>query len=243
MRPPSATTHEGMRADNRNRRLRGFRALASDQLWASLVQSGVREQHRAGERLLNQGEPGGWVLLGLAGRFKVVYSEPDGREVLLAVRGPGDVIGEFSGRDGRCRSASVQAVEPGITSKISDRRFNEVVEQADATEPLNAYIMGKLRESAPHAWQLAHRTTAVRLAGLFSELIDVAGPDHPSPNTIAMSQEELASALGVVRSAITPVLADWKDSGLIWIARGKVHIPDLDALENAVLSSTGQNDQ
>ncbi|MBE9375366.1 Crp/Fnr family transcriptional regulator [Saccharopolyspora sp. HNM0983] len=230
-----------MRNENDARRPRGFRSLVSDTAWAALAQEGARNRHRAGERLLHQGSPGGWVLLCLSGRLKVVYAEPDGREVLLAVRGPGDVLGELSGRDGRPRSATVQAIEPGITAKLSDRRFLDLADALGSREQLSAYIVGKMRESAPHAWQLAHRTTATRLAELITALIDAAGPDHPRPGTIAMSQEELAAALGLARSAITPVLARWKSAGLVRTARGRLEVPDPAALHTGAVSTSGQN--
>lgn len=231
-----------MRNENEGRRTRGFRSLMSDPSWATLVQEGARKRHRAGERLLHQGSPGGWVLLCLSGRLKVVYAEPDGREVLLAVRGPGDVLGELSGRDGRPRSATVQAIESGITSMLPDQRFLDLVESLGSREELSAYIVGKMRESAPHAWQLAHHTTATRLADLITALADVAGPDHPYPGTIAMSQEELASSLGLARSAVTPVLARWKSAGLVRTARGRLEVLDIAALHTRAVSTTGQND-
>jgi CRP/FNR family cyclic AMP-dependent transcriptional regulator len=222
---------------------RGFRALIPDHVWALLAQRGVRRKHAAGESLLRQGTQGGWVLLCLAGRSKVVYAEPDGREVLLAVRGPDDVLGEFSSRDGGPRSATVQAIEPGITSVLPDDQFTELATRFGVSEELSAYVMGKVRETASHAWRLAYRTTAARLTELIEMLVESAGPDHPYPTTIGMSQEELASALGLVRSAITPVLAEWKAAGLIATSRGRLKILDLPRLRRLVLSSSGQNDQ
>ncbi|GAA4875482.1 Crp/Fnr family transcriptional regulator [Saccharopolyspora cebuensis] len=226
------------------RRPRGFRSLIPAHAWATFVQDGVRTTHRARDRVLRQGEPGGWVLVCVSGRLKVVYSEPDGRELMLAVRGPGDVIGEFSGLDGRPRSATVQAIEPGITSKLSDQRFHAIAEHFGVRPQLNSYVLGKVRESAAHAWQLAHRTTASRLADLIVTLIRAAGPDHPAATTIAMSQEELATALGLARSAITPVLADWKSNGLVGISRGKLHVDDVPAIlahRSPDVSTSGQN--
>ncbi|MEV0705140.1 Crp/Fnr family transcriptional regulator [Saccharopolyspora sp. NPDC050389] len=229
---------------NEFRRARGFRSLIPTQSWSALAHEGVRIAHRARDRLLHQGAPGGWVLLCLSGRLKVIYSEPDGRELMLAVRGPGDVIGEFSGQDGQPRSATVQAIEPGITSKLSDQRFITLVERLELSAQLNSYMLSKMRESAAHAWQLAHHTTATRLADLIIALINAAGPDHPMPTTIAMSQEELATALGLARSAITPVLAGWKSTGLVQVTRGRLHIADLPALlelRRPGVSTSGQN--
>ncbi|EHR61626.1 Crp/Fnr family transcriptional regulator [Saccharomonospora cyanea] len=234
------STYKGVSENHCVRASRGFRALVPAPAWSQLVQHGVRASHTAQERLLHQGDSGGWVLLCVSGRLKVVYAEPDGRELLIAVRGPGDVIGEFSGSDGHPRSATVAAIEPGITSKLSARRFTDLVRRLGLERHLNSYILGKVRESAAHAWQLAHLTTAARLADLVATLVEAAGPDHPTPTTIAMSQEELASALGLVRSAVTPVLARWKASGLVRITRGRLEVLDLAALAGSV-SSSGQN--
>ena len=205
------------------------------------MQRGVRSQHGNRARLLNQGDSGGWVLLCLSGRSKVVYAEPDGRELVVAIRGPGDVLGEFSGGDGLPRSCTVQAIEPGLTSKLSDQRFADVVQRFGIRPQLDNYIMGKVRESAAHAWQLAHRTTPARLADLLGTIIRAAGPDHRCAATIAMSQEEMASALGLARSAITPVLASWKAAGLIEVSRGKLRVVDLAALPDHIVSTAGQN--
>ncbi|MEV1118039.1 Crp/Fnr family transcriptional regulator [Actinosynnema sp. NPDC049800] len=223
------------------RRPRGFRALVPDSAWAELVRHGTSVHHGAKDRLLRQGENGGWVLLSLFGRLKVVYAEPDGAEIVLAIRGPGDVVGELSAQDGLPHAATVQAIELGMTCRLPKRRFVELVQGLRLGPQLDGYIMGKLRESAPHAWQLAHRTTASRLISLITTIIDAAGPDHPSPTTVAMSQDELAAALGLVRSAVTPVLREWKAAGLVRTIRGGLEVVNVPALIGTGVSSYGQN--
>jgi CRP/FNR family cyclic AMP-dependent transcriptional regulator len=221
-------------------RPRGFRCLIPTDAWTQLVKHGIRAHHDARKRLLHQGDREDWVLFSLSGRLRVVYAEPNGAEIVLAIRGPGDVIGELSAQDGLPRSATVQAIEPGITSKVPRRRFNDLIQQLGLGRRLEGYITGKLRESGPHTWQLAHHATATRLTALIIAIIDAAGPDHPSPTTIALSQEELASALGLVRSAVTPVLRDWKSAGLIRITRGRLEIVNVTALTGLPTSISGQ---
>src|SRR6188768_4274071 len=60
-----------------------------------------------------EGEPGGTLYLSLSGYFKAVTNGSDGREMLLSVMGPGEVLGELSVLDGQPRSASVIAIESG----------------------------------------------------------------------------------------------------------------------------------
>jgi CRP/FNR family transcriptional regulator, cyclic AMP receptor protein len=47
-----------------------------------------------------------------SGRVKVSAVASSGRQVLLAFRGPGDLVGELSALDERPRSASIVALEP-----------------------------------------------------------------------------------------------------------------------------------
>ncbi|MFI7680608.1 Crp/Fnr family transcriptional regulator [Actinophytocola sp. NPDC049390] len=204
------------------------------------MQQGVRARHEPGQLLLRQGDPGGWILLSLSGRLKVIYAEPDGRDLVLGIRGPGDLVGEMSEREGFPRMANVTAIEPGITSRMSDLAFTRLVQRLGVGSELNRYIVGKLRASAAHAWQLAHHTTPARLADFLQALVEAAGPDHSTPTTIPMSQVELASALGLARSAVTPVLAEWKAAGIIGVGRGKLQVVDVTRLAEADVSSSGQ---
>ncbi|ASO21460.1 cAMP receptor protein [Actinoalloteichus hoggarensis] len=191
-----------------------------------MVQDGARVVCPPGHRLLSQGEPGGWVLLSVAGRVKVTYAAPDGRELLVAIRGPGDLIGEFAVRDGGPRSATVRTIEPCILSRIPPRRFGDLLRRLRLESASDRYIVGKIRQSSAHAWRLAHGSVAERLAWLLRVVIDAAGPDHRSPNVVPMSQEEIATALGLVRSAITPTLAAWRDAGVIRQGRGRIEVLD-----------------
>lgn len=57
--------------------------------------------------LVHQDEPSTHVVIILAGWTKVTRSTANGYEALLALRGPGDVVGEGSAVSGRPRSATV----------------------------------------------------------------------------------------------------------------------------------------
>ncbi len=166
----------------------------------------------------------------VAGRVKVLYGGREGAEILLAVRGPGDLLGEFSGMDDGPRSATIQAMEPCIGSVVSEVRFAEFLRRQRIGPQLDRYVMAKVRQSASHVWQVARYRTSVRLAALLQEVVAVAGPDHPHPHVVPMSQDELASALGVVRSSVTPVLATWRRDGLIDTGRARVVVVDPDRL-------------
>src|SRR2546423_48765 len=65
---------------------------------------------RAGRALMREGEPADEVVVILDGRVRVCLDE-DGRERVIAERGPGDLVGEHGTTPGNVRSASVTALD------------------------------------------------------------------------------------------------------------------------------------
>lgn len=212
------------------REFRGFRALVPPSAWTELAGLGVRRTYRAGECVFRQGEPGGWHALVVTGRLGVLYAEPAGPQVLLAVRGPGDLLGEFSGRDPAHRSATVEALENVVAYAIPDARFTEFVRRNDLTDRLDKYVMAKVRQSATRTWQLAHHDGPARLAALLDELVAAAGDEHPRPYEIPLSQQRLAGVLGMSRSWIAGIIGGWRRAGIVETARGTLVVTDPAAL-------------
>jgi CRP-like cAMP-binding protein len=70
----------------------------------------VRQEFRAGDRLMHEGDQADHVMVIIEGRTRVCVDE-NGWERVLAERGPGELIGERSGLQVSVRSASVIAQE------------------------------------------------------------------------------------------------------------------------------------
>ena len=77
----------------------------------ALEEMGEPGSYAAGEVIFEQGGTADCVFVLRAGRVRVSATAGDGEEVVLAERGPGELLGELSGIDGQSRSASVTAVD------------------------------------------------------------------------------------------------------------------------------------
>jgi CRP-like cAMP-binding protein len=207
--------------------------------WAALVESGVRRSYIAGQHILRQGDEGNWVAALVSGRAKILYAGSAGEEILLAVRGPGDLLGEFAQGDREPRSASVQTLERSIVSLVADVRFKDWVNKRHLRAKLDHYMLAKARESADLAWRLTRFRPAQRLASLLLAVVAAGGDRHPNPETVPMSQDELARAIGLARSSITPILADWKKRGVVAIDRSHMTISDVGALQRLQQTDSG----
>ncbi|HEU4480672.1 MAG TPA: cyclic nucleotide-binding domain-containing protein [Actinomycetota bacterium] len=71
----------------------GFRASLNAEERAALDSLGRRRTFRRGQSLLSEGATSDRVIVVLEGRVKVSYFTEDGKEVLLAVRVPGGLLG------------------------------------------------------------------------------------------------------------------------------------------------------
>lgn len=81
-----------------------------------------------------QGEPGSYVFSLAAGLVKVARVDVDGNELLLAVRGVADIVGELAVLGGRMRSAAATALVPCITYVLSASAFLRIVRERRVEE-------------------------------------------------------------------------------------------------------------
>ena len=75
------------------------------QAWHALLANGTPHRFIAGEVLVRQGEYGRHVLALNHGRVKVIRLEPDGNEMVLAVRGRGEILRRRSAQHHVLKSA------------------------------------------------------------------------------------------------------------------------------------------
>lgn len=76
---------------------------------ALLRDAGRPRRFRTGATLFHEGDHSDWIGLIVKGRVKISCYGADGRERLVAVVGPGELLGELSAIDGEPRSATATA--------------------------------------------------------------------------------------------------------------------------------------
>jgi signal transduction histidine kinase len=101
----------------------------------------------AGDYLFEQGSPGDRAYLIREGDLEVLQSA-NGREVRLAVRGPGTVIGEMSLLEQEPRMATVRAHTDCRLIVISQAQFNRLLDTSpSAARALLDTVLGRWREN------------------------------------------------------------------------------------------------
>ncbi len=198
-----------------------------------LLARAAKRRFPAGRTLLLQGESSDRVLVVTAGRVRVSRAAPDGREVTLATRGPGDLLGELAAIDGEPHTSSVTAETEVECLELTRTSFFEFLDQAPAARGfLLRSLTRRLREATAEREATlldVPGRLARRLLLLYEARVDQGATDAA---LIPVTHEELAAWLGCSREAVSKALAGLRRQGLLGEApRGRLRLTGLEALE------------
>jgi CRP/FNR family cyclic AMP-dependent transcriptional regulator len=210
-----------------------FLATLSDSERESLLGVGVMRSYPRGAALMFQGEPDDRVVILLAGRVKVARVEHDGRELMLDIRDPGDLLGELAFIDGAPRIASVVALEPVqalVTPAAALRGYLESTPRVAVV--LLEVVAMRFRDSSANRSQFAVADTMGRLAARILELAERYGEASSEGIRIAspLSQEDLGAWTGASRAGVAEALRVLRELGWVQTERRTLIVRDLDAL-------------
>jgi CRP/FNR family transcriptional regulator, cyclic AMP receptor protein len=227
---PPVTGQEG--------RLEGFGAALSAEELDDLISRGVRRPFRRGAFIMTEGESSDHVVVLLSGRAKVSSYTADGKEVVLAVRGPGELLGDFSALDGGSRSATVAALEPIEALIVPADRFKIFLEEHArlAILLLQTWAL-RVRDADRKRVEFGAYDTPGRVARRLLELVERYGEGDGASMRIDLSltQDELAGWTGSSREAVSKALREFRDRGWISTGRRAIAVLDVDALRSRAL--------
>jgi len=210
-----------------------FGSAVSAQEMDDLISRGAKRTYRRGTFLMTEGESSDHVILLLAGRAKCSSYTADGKEVVLAVRGPGDLLGELSAIDGAERSTTVSALEPIEALIVPSERFTNFLADHGRLAILLLQMMSrKLRDADRKRVEFGAYDTPGRVARRLLELVDRYGESDGANVRISLSltQDELAGWTGSSREAVSKALREFRDRGWITTGRRSIIVQDVDAL-------------
>jgi CRP-like cAMP-binding protein len=199
-----------------------FLARLEEQDRTALLALGRPLRYGPRSTLVIQNEPPAHILLLLNGWTKVTRSAANGYEALLALRGPGDIVGEASAVSGRPRSATVTALEEVRAVVIGRDPFLAHLAGSPATAlHLLGLTADRTRASDRRRVEFGALGVRERLAILLLELARTHGEQVPEGTrlTTGLSQHELAGSVGASREAVARLLATLRSRDIVRTSR------------------------
>ncbi len=188
-----------------------------------------------GTSILTADQPGDVMYVITSGTVKVHVERSDGRDVILAILGPGEVLGEMSAVDSLTRSATALTLEECRVFWTAPATFRRYLQ----TNPILAYnllriLSRRLRLADAHIQSLAALDVYGRVA---RQLLAFAGEYGVSDASggitvpIRLTQSDLADLVGASRVRVNQVVVDFRERGYISEAPGhRLIVHDREAL-------------
>jgi CRP/FNR family transcriptional regulator, cyclic AMP receptor protein len=171
------------------------------------------------QMLFEAGDPGDGCYQVLEGLLKVTVVSPSGGERILAILGPGELVGELSMIDGLPRSASVSAIHESKLSFVSRVAFNTVAHtQPEVYRHITALLARRMREVDDALTATSFLPLKARTARALLSLADAFGKDVGSGRVLIrqkFSQSDLAGMAGIARENCSRILQDWTRRSLV----------------------------
>jgi CRP/FNR family transcriptional regulator len=187
-----------------------------------------------GQVLFNEGERGERLYIITDGKMKLGHTSSDGRESLLAVLGPGELLGELSLFDPGPRTATATALTETSLMGLGHNALRPwLTGRPEVAEALLQALALRLRRTNEQMADLVFSDVPGRVAKTLLELGEKFG--RPLPDGIHvthdMTQEELAQLVGASRETVNKALADFAARGWIRLESRSVILIDPERLD------------
>jgi CRP-like cAMP-binding protein len=182
--------------------------------------------------VLREGDPSTSVVFVTSGTVKLVKSAPNGRAVVLELRGPGEMMGDLGVIDGEPRSASAVALDRVELVVLAAAGFLELTRsRSGVAQAMISTLVRRVREASGRQLELGSTDVVGRVCARLAQLCTSHG--QPSDDGVlldrAISQQELADWCGSSRDSVVRALGELRQRG--WIATGRQRVlvvePDL----------------
>jgi CRP/FNR family cyclic AMP-dependent transcriptional regulator len=167
----------------------------------------------ADEVLFVAGDPGDGCYRVEQGLLKVSMIAPSGAERILAIVGPGGIVGELSTIDGLPRSASVAAVRESELTFVSRAAFQTFAgDHPQVYKDLVTLLASRLRDTDGVVAAGSFLPLKGRVARALLDLAEAFGHDVGQGRIVIrqkVSQSDVAAMAGIARENVSRILNDW----------------------------------
>lgn len=184
-----------------------------------------RKSFPRGTTIISAGDTNDFLYIIISGRLKVMMSDDEGREVILAILGANEFFGEMGLLDDSPRSASVVALEPCELLSLSKRDFKKCLQDNfELSMTVMRGLVKRLREADGKIGSLALMDVYGRVARLLLEMSEVV--DGRKVVTKKLAKQDIAKMIGASREMVSRVMKDLQSGGAIEVKGSAIYLRD-----------------
>jgi len=191
----------------------------------------LRKPYPKNSTVVAAGEPADALYIVISGRLKVMMSDKEGREVILAILNQGDFFGEMGLIDQAPRSATVATMESCELLVIARTDFTKCLQKNfDLTMGVIRGLVKRLREADKKIGSLALMDVCGRVARLLLDMAETV--DGQKVVTKKLPKKQIAKMVGATREMVSRVMKEMETSGRIEVRGRQILLRDSLALTN-----------
>jgi len=209
-----------------------------DRLSTGLLGHATAKHLAPDEVLFLAGDPGDGFYRLDAGLLKVSIASPTGAERILAVLGPGAIVGDLAIIDGLPRSASVSALRECKLRFVSRKAFEIFASKEPEIYLYLAKILAtRLRDTDQIVAAGSFLPLKGRVARALLDLAHAFGKNVGGGRVVIrqkVSQGDVAAMAGIARENVSRIMNDWMRAKIITRLSGYYCLEDPKKLEHEI---------
>ena len=168
-----------------------------------------------GALLFSQGDDSDGLFIIKEGRAKVFISDEHGKEMMIAVLGPGEVVGEIASLDGHVRTASVTTLEPAKILHIKQQDFRSfLAKNHELAFEIIQVLTKRIRNYATSVSNLAFKNVYERIVVML-EQNSKQQDDGTRMLSGPFTHQDIADMVGSSREMVSRVFSELTKGGYI----------------------------
>lgn len=178
----------------------------------------VMNHYKKGQTLYLQGNPGFGLYCINSGKVKITKTGNDGKETIIRIAGPGDVLGHHNLFSDENYTHTATTIEEASICFIDKTFFMKFVEnRPTVTLQIIKKMSEEISASENKTAAMSQKNVRERLAELLLNLKTSYGVQENGRYRldIKLTREEIASMVGTANETIIRFISEFKDEGLI----------------------------
>ncbi|MGA9347268.1 MAG: Crp/Fnr family transcriptional regulator [Anaerolineae bacterium] len=195
--------------------------------WEKVKDLFVEKHFGKDDYIFFEGDPSSWLGVILEGRVKMIKHSGAGKDVVLDVISPGEMLGEVAAFNGKPYPATAQAMEPTVVASIYRDDFLRLLKQYPALALTVIEGLGRrLREAQETIKSMAVERVERRIARILLKLAAATGSSDEEGIVIEMplTRQDIAEMVGTTVETAIRTMSKFRKKGLVQTKRGRVII-------------------
>jgi len=202
-------------------------SLLSPGDWEKVKDLFVEKRFGKDDYIFFEGDPSSWLGVILEGRVKIIKHSGAGKDVVLDVISPGEMLGEAAASNGKPYPATAQAMEPTVVASIYREDFLRLLKQYPALAlGLIEELGRRLREAQETIKSMAVERVERRIARILLKLAATTGSSSEEGIVIELplTRQDIAEMAGTTVETTIRTMSKFRKKGLVQTKRGRVMI-------------------